>query len=91
MAHNKDKVMIAMKKAKTSLNKVMKMIDDNKYCIDVIQQSLAVIGLLKSANMTLLEGHVDHCVKNACKSGRKKDIEEKMSELIRVLKIAQTK
>ncbi len=91
MAHNVNKVMIAMKKAKTSLEKVMKMIDEDKYCIDVIQQSLAVIGLLKSANMTLLEGHVDHCVKNACKSGRKKDIEEKMTELIRVLKIAQSK
>ena len=91
MAHNKDKVMIAMKKAKTSLEKVMKMIDENKYCINVIQQNLAVIGLLKSANMSLLEGHVDHCVKNACKSGSKKDIEEKMTELIHVLKIAQTK
>ena len=91
MAHNKVKVTIAMKKAKTSLEKVMKMIEDDKYCIDVIQQNLAVIGLLKSANMTLLEGHVDHCVKNACKSGKKKDIEEKMTELIRVLKIAQSK
>lgn len=91
MTHNKEKVMIAMKKAKTSLEKVINMIEGNKYCIDVIQQSLAVIGLLKSANMTLLEGHVDHCVKNACKSGKNKDIEEKMGELIRVLKIAQTK
>lgn len=83
--------MIAMKKAKTSIEKIMKMIEEDKYCIDVIQQSLAVIGLLKSANMTLLQGHVDHCVKNACKSGKKKDIEEKMSELIRILKIAQSK
>ena len=91
MAHNKTKAMIAMKKAKTSLEKVMKMIDEDKYCITIIQQSLAVIGLLKSANITLLEGHVDCCVKNACKSGKKKDIEEKMEELIRVLKIAQTK
>ncbi len=89
--HNPNKVMIAMKKAKTSIEKIMKMIEEDKYCIDVIQQSLAVIGLLKSANMTLLQGHVDHCVKNACKSGKKKDIEEKMSELIRILKIAQSK
>ena len=91
MAHNKDKVLIAMKKAKTSLEKVMKMIEENKYCIDVIQQSLAVIGLLKAANIALLEGHVDHCIKNACKSGKKKDIEDKMAELIRVIKIAQSK
>ena len=91
MAHNKEKVTIAMKKAKTSLEKVMKMIDEDKYCIDIIQQSLAVIGLVKSANIALLEGHVDCCIKNACKKGNKKDIEKKMEELIRVLKIAQSK
>ncbi len=91
MSHNKEKAIIAMKKAKTSLEKVMQMIEQDKYCIDVIQQSLAVIGLLKAANLKLLEGHVDCCVKSACKKGDKKDIETKMSELINVLKIAQSK
>lgn len=91
MAHNIDKVLIAMKKAKTSLDKIMKMVAENKYCIDIIQQNLAVIGLLKSANISLLEGHINNCVKNACQSGRKKDIEEKMEELIRVVNIAQSK
>jgi DNA-binding FrmR family transcriptional regulator len=91
MAHNKEKVMIAMKKAKTSLEKIIKMIDDDKYCIDVIQQSLAVIGLLKSANLSILEGHVNNCIKNACKQKNDKEIEEKMSELLRVIKIAQNK
>lgn len=91
MAHNKEKIMIAMKKAKTSLDKVIKMIEENKYCIDVIQQSLAVIGLLKSANIGILEGHIDNCIKNACKKKTGKEIDEKMNELVRVLKLAQTK
>lgn len=91
MAHNTNQVMIAMKKAKSSLEKVIKMIEEDKYCIDVIQQNLAVIGLLRSANTALLEGHVSHCVKDACVSGKKKEIEEKMAELLRVLKIAQSK
>ncbi|MBT5016933.1 metal-sensing transcriptional repressor [Candidatus Peregrinibacteria bacterium] len=91
MAHNNQKTLIAMKKAKTSLEKVIKMIEDGKYCVDVIQQNLAVIGLLRSANTGLLEGHVNHCIKDACEKGRKKDIEEKMHELMHILKIAQTK
>jgi DNA-binding FrmR family transcriptional regulator len=90
MAHNEDKTMIAMKKAKTSLEKVIKMIEDDRYCIDVIQQNLAVIGLLRSANTALLEGHVNCCVKDAAKKGGKA-LDEKMAELIRVLQIAQTK
>lgn len=91
MAHNKEKVMIAMKKAKSSLEKVMEMIEEDRYCIDILQQNLAVIGLLKAANMGLLDGHVNYCIKEACKKGNKKDIEEKMIELIQVFRIAQTK
>ena len=91
MAHNVDKVIVAMRKANTSLQKVMKMIEEGKYCIDIIQQNLAVIGLLRSANSSLLEGHVNNCVKNACKGKNQKEIDEKMEELIRVIKIAQSK
>lgn len=90
MAHNTDKVMIAMKKAKSSLEKVFKMIEDDTYCIDVIQQNLAVIGLIRSANQKLLEGHVNCCVRDAAKKGGK-ELNDKMEELIKVIKIAQTK
>jgi len=66
------------------------MVDDGKYCIDVIQQNLAVIGLLRSANMELLSGHINTCVKNAARKGGK-ELDDKMAELIKVLKIAQSK
>lgn len=90
MAHNQDKVIIAMKKAKSSLEKIIKMIEEDKYCIDIIQQNLAVIGLLRSANAGLLEGHINCCIRDAAKKGGK-DLDQKMEELIKVLKIAQTK
>ena len=91
MAHNNQKTLIALKKAHTSLKKVMQMIEEDKYCINIIQQNLAVIGLLRSANTNLLEGHVNHCIKEACQKGRKKEINEKMDELMHIIKIAQTK
>lgn len=91
MSHNNEKTLIALKKAKTSLDKVTKMIEDGRYCIDIIQQNLAVIGLLRSANTSLLEGHVNNCIKNACFNGRKPEIEQKMDELIHIIKVAQTK
>lgn len=49
------KVIIGLKKARTSLDKILSMLEEEKYCIDIIQQNLAVIGLLKSANLNLLE------------------------------------
>ena len=91
MAHNINKVMIAFKKAKSTLDKVIEMVEENKYCIDIIQQNLSVIGLLRSANSSLLEGHIDNCIKESCKKGSPKDINDKMEELIKVMKIAQSK
>ena len=91
MAHNIDKTLIALKKAQTSINKIINMLENDKYCIDVIQQNLAVIGLIKSANLSLLEGHVNNCVKNACMEGKKKRVNEMMDELLKVVKTAQNK
>lgn len=85
------KVIIGLKKAKSLLEKIVTMIEKDSYCIDVIQQNLAVIGLLKAANATMLEGHVNCCIKSACIKNNKKEIEDKMAELIKVLKIAQSK
>lgn len=91
MAHNVDKVSIAMKKSQSLMKKVMKMLEEDKYCIDVIQQNLAIIGLLRSANMSLLEGHIGHCVKNAAKEKNSKRLDEMMDELLLVMNTAQKK
>lgn len=85
------KVLIWLKKARTSLEKVIEMIDSWKYCIDIIQQNLAVIGLLKSANINLLEWHIDCCVKKAALSKDEKEIDKKMQEILKVVKLAQDK
>ena len=91
MTHNKDKTTIAIKKAQSSMQKILKMIEEDEYCIDIIQQNLAVIGLLKSANLQLLEGHINHCVKNAAKEKNNKRLDEMMAELLKVMKTAQNK
>ena len=42
--------LINFKKSKSLIEKIIKMVQDNEYCIDIMQQNLAVIGLLKSAH-----------------------------------------
>ncbi len=91
MAHNTAKTTIALKKAKSSLDKVFRMIEEDKYCIDIIQQNLAIIGLLRSANQSLLDGHVNGCIKDAIKKNNTKRTDEMMVELLKVIKIAQSK
>lgn len=85
------KVLIWLKKAKTSLEKIIQMVEEDKYCIDIIQQNLAVIWLLKSANMNLLEWHLNCCVKNAINSKNEEQINDKIAELVKIINLAQNK
>lgn len=91
MNKNKDKLVVSIKKAKSSLEKIMKMIEEDKYCINILQQNLAVIGLLKSANMQILEAHIECCIKTALNKNDKKEVDTKMQELIKVFKLGQNK
>ncbi len=91
MAHNAEKVLTALRKARSLTDKVLKMMAEDKYCIDVIQQNLAIIGLLKSANLSLLEGHVNHCVRDAASGKSKRNLDSMTSELLKVINVAQHK
>ncbi|TMC03350.1 MAG: metal-sensitive transcriptional regulator [Chloroflexi bacterium] len=55
-----------------------KMIDEDRYCIDVLTQVSAVKAALESVALLLLEDHVDHCVTDAIRAG---DGTEKVLEL----------
>ncbi|MFC1599086.1 metal-sensing transcriptional repressor, partial [Patescibacteria group bacterium] len=48
MDNQKKKILINFKKAQSLLEKIIKMSEDQEYCIHIMQQNLAVIGLLKS-------------------------------------------
>ena len=91
MKDYKPKVSITLKKANTLTNKVLKMLDEDKYCIDIIQQNLAIIGLLKSANLAMLQGHFSCCIKNAVKANDEEKLDGMMDELLKVMKTAQNK
>lgn len=62
------------------------MIEEDKYCIDVMQQNLAVIGLLKSAHQMLIEGHLNHCFRSAMSSKNEKRKDEMTQEILKVIK-----
>jgi len=88
---NRKKEITALKKALGSVTKVLTMIENDTYCIDVIQQNLATIGLLKSVNEQLLAGHLQCCFKNAMGSEDESKKEEMIQELLKVMKTAQKK
>jgi CsoR family transcriptional regulator, copper-sensing transcriptional repressor len=65
---------------------VRRMVEDRKYCIDIITQIQAVRSALRAVELRILKKHMSHCVSAAFASGSQKAAGEKMEELLRVMK-----
>ncbi|MFH1889982.1 MAG: metal-sensing transcriptional repressor [Candidatus Kuenenbacteria bacterium] len=87
MSNQKEKILINFKKAQSLLGKIIKMVEDNEYCIDIMQQNLAVVGLLKSAHQMLMEGHLNTCFKKAMETKNEKRKQEMIKEILKVTKL----
>ena len=88
MTNQKEKTLINFKKAQSLLTKIIKMSEDKEYCIDIMQQNLAVIGLLKSAHQMLMEGHLNTCFKSAMSTRNEKRKQEMIKEILTVTKLS---
>ena len=83
MNENKKNVVRLLNTAKGQIDGIVKMINDDKYCIEVSNQILSSIAILKRANIELLDNHLNNCVVNAT---TKEEKEEKMQEISDLLK-----
>lgn len=78
-----DKARKVINMAVGSLNKIPSMIDEKRYCPDIIQQIDSVIGLLKSSRSELLLGHLDSCLTERLKT----DKDGAVKELLKIYKM----
>ena len=87
MEDNKQKSLVNFKKAQSHIGKIIKMIEEDQYCIDIMQQNLAVIGLLRSAHQKLMENHLNTCFKKAMGTKNQKRKQEMTEEILKVTKL----
>jgi len=62
-----------------------KMVDEDRYCIDIVTQISAVRSALRRVEEEILKDHVAHCVEHAIQSGDKADQRRKIAELMEVV------
>ena len=86
--NSKCEVAISIKKARSLLDKIISMVEEDKYCVDIMQQNLAVIGLLKAANNKLMAGHLDSCVVKALASKNSKKQKAMIKEILHISKLS---
>lgn len=88
MNKEKQKTIINFKKARSLTDKLISMAEDGEYCIDIMQQNLAAIGLLKSAHQMLLENHLNTCFRQAMSSNNERLQQKMTAEILKVNKLA---
>ena len=71
-----------LKTARGQMDGILKMVEEDRYCIDVSQQVMAAQSILKKANRMVLRAHMDCCVREAVASGSP---EAKLEELALLL------
>ncbi|MBB6449825.1 DNA-binding FrmR family transcriptional regulator [Geomicrobium halophilum] len=80
---NKQELLNRLKRIEGQVRGVQKMIDEDKYCVDILHQISAIQSAMKKVSVSLMEDHTNHCVANAIQEGNK---EEMIDELMDVMK-----
>jgi CsoR family transcriptional regulator, copper-sensing transcriptional repressor len=76
------KALETLKNARGQIDGIIRMVEEDRYCIDVSKQILAAAALLKKANITILRQHMNTCVKDAVQNGAG---QEKVDEIVLML------
>ena len=69
--------------AKGHLEKVIRMVTEGEYCIDIVHQLLAVQSALKKVDEIILENHLKTCVSDSIKSGNSKEAIKEVMEVFK--------
>lgn len=77
-----EQIINLLKTSKGQIDGILRMIEDDRYCVDVSKQILSVQALLKKANLRLLDNHIRSCVKDAFAQGTE---DEKIKEIMEIL------
>lgn len=68
-----------LKTARGQIDGLLKMVEEDRYCIDISNQLMATQAILKRVNAEILQGHLEHCVMEAFEEG---DQKEKIREIM---------
>lgn len=82
---NKPKLLNRLSRIEGQVRGVARMIEEDRYCIDVMTQLRAVRAALARVESELLKGHLNHCIEDAIVRGDATEQRKKASELIELL------
>ncbi|MEA4892617.1 MAG: metal-sensing transcriptional repressor [Peptococcaceae bacterium] len=85
MQADKEKISRLLKTARGQLDGLLKMVEEDRYCIDISNQLMAAESILRKANREILQAHLEHCVKSAFLAGDPEEENKKIDEIVQLL------
>jgi DNA-binding FrmR family transcriptional regulator len=80
--YDRDAIGKRLRRIEGQVRGIEKMVDEERYCIDILTQIAAVSTALEGVSLKLLEGHVRHCVADALEAGDAETAERKSEDLL---------
>lgn len=84
MKANKEIQIRKLKTARGQIDGLIKMMEENRYCLDISNQLMAVMAILKNINKDILTAHLKGCVKDAYGAGLE-EIDQKIEEINEII------
>jgi DNA-binding FrmR family transcriptional regulator len=78
------KVLARLRRIEGQVVGIQRMVEEDRYCVDILNQVAAVEAALDRVGHLLLAGHVETCVASALESGKPKERRQKLDELMDV-------
>ncbi len=80
--YSQDRVNQHLKTIRGQIDGIIKMYDENRYCVDISKQILSLVSLLQKTNALILSDHLSSCVTEAIRENKG---EEKIAEITEIL------
>lgn len=85
MQHNNQNLSRLLKTARGQIDGILKMLDDNRNCLEISTQISAAQSILKKVNIEILSSHLSHCVKESFEHDNEQDKQSKIDEFVTLL------
>lgn len=85
MHENREATLKRLKRLEGQVRGIARMVEEDRYCVDVLTQIAAVRAALKGVEKLVIDDHASHCIEDALASGDREDQRAKFTELLELL------
>lgn len=85
MKADRNQVNQLLKTARGQIDGILKMVEQDRYCIDISHQLMATESLLHKTNLLVMHAHLESCLKDAFENGNEQEKKEKLDEILKIL------